>query len=649
MKPLLLSFLVLTQLCFSQNQENETAAIAESEMKSASQLMSFQANPNTANYDLLAQRLELTLDPAVYFISGTVSSTFRALTDMNTVVFDLSSITNPANPYYNNRIIVGSVMQNENSLTFVHDVASKELIITLPETLLAGQTAQVAISYAGAPDTAEQGFTQSSHSGVPVIWTLSEPFGARDWWPCKQDLNDKIENLEVLITAPSQYTSVSNGVQLSRIDNGNGTSTTHFSHNYPIPAYLVAIAVTNYSIFTQQAGTAPNEFPIVNYIYPENLNSAQNSLAVTLPIMNLFEDLFETYPFANEKYGHAQFGWGGGMEHTTVSFMGSFGRNLIAHELAHQWFGNKITCGTWKDIWLNEGFATYLSGLVVEHLDGPENFVSWKNSLITNITSFATGAVYLTDAEATNVNRIFSSRLSYNKGAMVVHMLRWKLGDALFYQALKNYLSDPNLAYNYARTSQLKFHLENVSGMNLDEFFNDWLFNQGYPSYTITASNIGNNQVMITASQTQSHSSVSFFEMPIEVRLSDANGNVWDVVLEHTSNGQQFLVNAPFEVSQVMFDPKKHIISRNNTAILSTDKWNLNASIVLHPNPTSNEFSIEIPNSLHVNYIELHNALGQIILRSTNLTHSLENLSNGVYFVILHTTEGTFHKKLIKK
>lgn len=649
MKPFLLSFLILTQLCLSQNQENETASIAESEMKSASQLMSFQANPNTANYDLLAQRLELTLDPAVYFISGTVTSTFRALSDMSTVVFDLSSITNTANPYYNNRIIVGSVMQNGNSLSFVHDVASKELIITLPETLLAGQTAQVAISYAGAPDTAEQGFTQSSHSGVPVIWTLSEPFGARDWWPCKQDLNDKIENLEVLITAPSQYTSVSNGVQLSRIDNGNGTSTTHFSHNYPIPAYLVAIAVTNYSIFTQQAGTAPNEFPIVNYIYPENLNSAQNSLAVTLPIMNLFEDLFETYPFANEKYGHAQFGWGGGMEHTTVSFMGSFGRNLIAHELAHQWFGNKITCGTWNDIWLNEGFATYLSGLVVEHLDGPDNFVSWKNSLINNITSFTTGAVYLTDAEATNVNRIFSSRLSYNKGAMVVHMLRWKLGDVAFYQALKNYLSDPNLAYNYAITSQLKSHLENVSGINLDEFFNDWLYNQGYPTYTISASNLGNNQVLITASQTQSHPSVSFFEMPIEVRLSDSNGNVLDVVLEHTSNGQQFLVNVPFEVSQVVFDPKKHIVSRNNTTLLSNNKWDINASIVLHPNPTSSEFTIEIPSSLQVDYIELHNALGQIIFRSSNLNHSIENQSNGVYLIVIQTSEGTFHKKLIKK
>ena len=110
----------------------------------------------------------------------------------------------------------------------------------------------------------------------------------------------------------------------------NGQKTTHFRHSYPIPAYLIAIAVTNYQIYTQQAGTAPNNFPIVNYIYPESMATVQTQLAVTLPIMNLYESLFETYPFAAEKYGHAQFGWGGGMEHTTVSFMGGFDRELIA-------------------------------------------------------------------------------------------------------------------------------------------------------------------------------------------------------------------------------------------------------------------------------------------------------------------------------
>ena len=446
-------FIILfASICYSQTEKDEFNRMVEAEMKSAAAIQNIQVNPNTQNYDVTYQELRFTVDPAVYNISGQVTTTFTALSNMNNITFDLT-----------NQLGVSSVTMNSNALSFVQN-ANNELVITLPTTITTGNNATVIITYGGTPATGEQAFTASTHNGIPVIYTLSEPFGARDWWPCKQDLNDKIESIDVYITAPTAYVSVSNGLEQSAIDNGNGTKTTHFHHGYPIPAYLVAIAVTNYQVFTQTAGTAPNDFPIVNYIYPENFSTAQTQLAQTLPIMNVYETLFEPYPFHNEKYGHAQFGWGGGMEHTTVSFMNSFGRNLIAHELAHQWFGDKITCGTWKDIWLNEGFAEYLSGLVVENLDGISSFVSWKNGKIGNITSQTNGAVYLTDSEALNVNRIFSGRLSYNKGAMVIHMLRWKMGDTAFFQAIQNYLADSNLAYKYAVTTDLKSHLEAVYG-----------------------------------------------------------------------------------------------------------------------------------------------------------------------------------------
>ena len=192
-------------------------------------------------------------------------------------------------------------------------------------------------------------------------------------------------------------------------------------------------------------------------MYPEsNTATNRNALDVTVPIMNVFEEKFGPYPYRNEQYGHVQFGWGGGMEHATMSSMGSWGRSLIAHELGHQWFGNKVTCGSWKDIWLNEGLTEYTAGIMVEELDGDASFVSWKNGKITNITSQTGGALYLTDAEALNVGRIFSSRLSYNKGSMVTHMLRWVMGDANFFLALRNYLNDTNLAYAYAQTNDLK-------------------------------------------------------------------------------------------------------------------------------------------------------------------------------------------------
>jgi aminopeptidase N len=309
--------------------------------------------------------------------------------------------------------------------------------------------------------------------------------------------------------------------------------------------------------------------------------------------MNLYETLFEPYPFRNEKYGHAQFDWGGGMEHTTVSFMYNFDRQLIAHELGHQWFGDKITCGSWKDIWLNEGFATYLATLVIEDFDGMAAFVSEKQSMIDYITSSPNGAVYLTDAQATNVNRIFSSRLSYDKGAMVLEMLRFKLGDALFFQGVKNYLADPNLAYKYAVTTDLQTHLEAVYGQDLTEFFNDWIYNQGYPTYSITAQNWGVGQAKFVINQTQSDPSVSYFEMPVPVRIYGALGQQADIVLNNTFNGEEIIMNVPFVISGVEFDPERHLISGNSTIVLGNQIFDLDdmVSSIIRPRETR-------PNSL---------------------------------------------------
>jgi len=637
MKKIAYLFIVFSWISYSQNDTEEFNRMVEAEMKSAASLQQVRINPNTQNYDVTYQELRFTLDPAVYFISGQVTTTFTALSDMTSITFDLT-----------NQLTVSSVTMNSTTLSFVQN-ANNEVVISLPSTLTTGNTGTVVITYSGAPATGEQAFTASTHNGTPVIYTLSEPFGARDWWPCKQDLNDKIESIDVYLTAPNTYVSVSNGLEQSAIDNGNGTKTTHFHHGYPIPAYLVAIAVTNYQIFTQTAGTAPNDFPIVNYIYPENFSSAQTQLAVTLPVMNVFETLFEPYPFHNEKYGHAQFGWGGGMEHTTVSFMNSFGRNLIAHELAHQWFGDKITCGTWKDIWLNEGFAEYLSGLVVENLDGEASFVTWKNNKINSITSATNGAVYLTDTEALNVNRIFSGRLTYNKGAMVVHMLRWKMGDTAFFEAIKNYLADSNLAYKYAITTDLKSHLETVYGSSLDEFFNDWLYGQGYPTYTISAQNWGAGQAKITVLQTQSDASVSYFEMPLEIRLLGGSGQTHDVVINHQTNGEEFIVSVPFTVTDVLFDPNKHIISRNSTATLANENFELAETITLYPNPTSKNIKIQLPNSITFEKVECYNALGQLVLTNYTPEFSTEGLATGIHFVKINTAEGVIHKNFIKK
>ncbi|BCY27665.1 M1 family aminopeptidase [Flavobacterium okayamense] len=642
MRKIYLTLLLVSSLfSAAQTEQEDFEHMIEAEMKSAASIQNFQVNPNTQNYDITYHELRFTVNPAVYNIVGQVATTFTALEDMNSIIFDLTDV-----------LTVNSVMMGATSLTF-SQYNTEELEINFPSTITNGSSATVVINYSGAPDTDEQAFSTSTHSGTPVIYTLSEPFGARDWWPCKQDLNDKIDNIDVYITCPTGYIGVTNGLLQSETTSG-GMVTRHFHHGYPIPAYLISLNVTNYVSYNIQAGLGTTQspfFPINNYLYPENNNSSvQAQIDQTVPIMNVFEDKFGPYPYRNEQYGHVQFGWGGGMEHATMSSMVSFPRSLIAHELGHQWFGNRVTCGTWKDIWLNEGLTEYTAGIVVEELDGATSFVSWKNSKINNITSQPGGALYLTDSEALNVNRIFSGRLSYNKGSMVTHMLRWVMGDTNFFQALQNYLTDPNLSYAYAITSDLQSHVEAVHGSSLNEFFNDWVYNQGYPSYDITVQNWGAGQVKITVNQTQSHASVSFFEMPLEIRLFDSGGSSHDVVVNNTFNGQEFIVASPFVVTSSEFDPNKHIISKNNnTTTLGNDTFDLNQSISLYPNPSNNILNVKLPNTILLKSIEIYNGLGQLVLKEENTSFSILKLNDGVYHAKIKTSEGLIHKNFIKK
>lgn len=629
-----LSFTII----YGQAPQNTLDGIVKAEKKAAASKMALVTNPNTENYDIVYHRLQFKVNPTIQFIEGEVTTKYIAKQDLNSITFDLS-----------NDLEVSTVKQRGNDLTFSRS-SNNELIINLPKIQNATVLDSVTVTYSGIPPTSGFGsFITSQHNSNPILWTLSEPFGAMEWWPCKQDLNDKVDSIDVYITAPSNNVAVSNGLERSKIDNGDGTDTTHFHHGYPIPAYLIAIAVTNYSVYTQQAGTVPNQYPIINYIYPESLDANLTNLDQTPLILDFYESVFTPYPFRNEKYGHAQFGWGGGMEHTTVSFMVGFGRGLIAHEMAHQWFGDKVTCGSWNDIWLNEGFATYLASMVIEHFDGEAAFVSDKNNMINYITGTTDGAIYLTDEEATDVNRIFSSRYSYNKGAMVLNMLRFKLGDAVFFQGLKNYLNDPALAYGYAKTPDLQAHLEAASGTNLTEFFTDWVYKQGYPSYSITAKNYVSGQVQITINQTQSHPSVSFFEMPVPIRLMGSLGEQKDIVLENTTNGQTFFVAVPFVVTDVVFDPKKEIISKNSTASLGEINFDLKTQISVFPNPTSNRLTLQMPQGITVEKTIFYSNSGQKVKESNVETAwDISSLATGVYYLKIITDLGVKQLSFIK-
>ncbi|MEM6515084.1 MAG: M1 family aminopeptidase [Bacteroidota bacterium] len=642
----IISFLTSITL-FAQDYNETLDAISEAEAKAALSQIIHQANLNTGNYDLKYHRLEWNVDPSVNFISGNITSYFEATSNMVDITFDLAS-----------NMTVSEVTQNGNQLTFTHS-EDDELIITLPQVQVAGVLDSLTVTYSGSPiSTGFDSFEVTTRDGDPIMWTLSEPYGAKAWWPCKQDLNDKIDSIDVFMTTPRFNTSneeiiaVTNGVEQSQTINGS-EKTTHFKHRHPIPAYLIAIAATNYEVYSETVPNNGNPFPIVNYVFPESLTTAQASTPVTLDIMNLFTDLFEEYPFADEKYGHAQFGWGGGMEHTTVSFMGNFSRNLIAHELAHQWFGNKVTCGSWKDIWLNEGFATYLSGLVYENLDNNDAFTTWKQQRNNSITSQPDGAVYLTDTDTTNVSRIFNGRLSYNKGAMVLHMLRKKLGDSEFFDALTTYLNTPEHAFGYAHTEDFISIVETETSTDLTEFFDDWLFNEGYPSYVVDWTQPEGSDLSFLIYQYQSHPSVSFFEADIRLRLIGTLGEIQDIVVENNFHQQPYSFDIPFDIDTIIFDPESDIISANNQVIettLNTVDISANTDLIVYPNPVEDLLSIENSQAFKISKVIIFNTLGQrLIEKKFEPMINLAGLQSGLLFIQFQTDSGLITKSVLKK
>lgn len=490
------------------------------------------------------------VDPAVQFIRGEVLYTFVPSEDLQTLEFDFAE-----------SLTMDSVVWNGRKIEFMH--LASIIRISFPELLKKSVMDSVSFYYHGVPST--QGFgsfvTESRSNGDPLLWTLSEPFGSKEWMPCKQDLKDKLDSIDVYVIHPEQFKAASNGILVSEVVE-NGIKTSHWQHRYPIAYYLIGIAVTRFEVFQEKFGWGKDSVLMVNYAFEESLDRAKAILKDLGKQMQLFNELFGLYPFHKEKYGHAEFGWGGGMEHQTMSFMGDFGYELAAHELAHQWFGNKVSCASWKDIWLNEGFATYLSGLCYEHLL-PMYWYRFKEVRIQDITSEAGGTLMVDDT--TQIGRIFSGRLSYSKGAMVLHMLRWICGDSIFFKGVRNYLEDANIAYGTSTTKDLERHLEAASGKDLSEFFLNWYTREGYPSYRLQWSQTNPQKLELTVNQSTSHPSVEFFKLPLPVRLLGTNGQSKDVILDHQWNGQNFIIQVDFSVDSIVFDPDIWLISAHNS------------------------------------------------------------------------------------
>ncbi|MBT6685934.1 MAG: T9SS type A sorting domain-containing protein [Bacteroidetes bacterium] len=589
------------------------------------------------NYDINYHRLEWEIDPTVLYIKGVVSTYFKITENLvSEISFDIDTSLN-----------VDSVVFNGSLMNFTH--TDGVLSISLSNILDENHLDSVSVYYQGVPGNSGFGsFSQSWHDGSPIVSTLSEPYGAKDWWPCKQNLTDKIDSCDIFVKSDAQYDVASNGILVSEIIEGNN-KTTHWKHKYPIAAYLIAIAVTDYSIYSEYAQLNNGDsLEVLNYVYPENFADAQLETPNTVEFIELFNELFIEYPFVEEKYGHAQFSWGGGMEHQTMSFMGNFGWQLQAHELAHQWFGDYITCGSWEDIWLNEGFATYLTGLAYLYLN-PSWWDLWKQIEIGKIISQPGGSVQVDDTSS--VSRIFDSRLSYAKGAMVLHMLRWELGDSAFYKGVRDYLQDPMLLFNYAKTPDLIDHLEFSADTNLSDFFADWYYGEGYPTYSIEWEQDEMNKVLLTVSQTQSHESVDFFEMHLPIQFFGENQDS-TVVFHHLHDNKLFGANLNFAIDSIVFDPERWIITGECSIINSINEKEF-PTFSIYPNPASDKIFIGNVFKGSKTEISIYSNNGKKLFSNSlkSLYRFLEldvsDLSAGIYFVEIKTNNTSLTEKLI--
>lgn len=626
-------FLALTfilNLIFAQTFDAGLQDLSKKEGDRYSKMINYNINPNTLNYNLTYQRLELNLDPAVRYVSGTVTSHFVPAENISSIYFDFS-----------NTLTVTEVKYHGQNLNFTQ-LPTKEIKIDFLAAVSAKISDSLSITYSGVPDTAGSAgdaFTTSLQSGTPVLYTLSEPYGAQEWFPTKQSMNDKIEKVDIKITTPNQYSVASNGKLLSEKNLENSSKVTFWQTNYPIPAYLIALGITNYTKFNDTMGSPP--FPFVNYVYPSTAanSTAMSNINWTKDMMNAYEQYFGAYPYRNEKYGHMQFGWGGGMEHATMSSMGSFQKSLIAHELAHQWFGDKVTCGRWNDIWLNEGFATFGAHLANEKLlMTSEQFRNFLTSEINYITSAPNGSVYVTESDLGNVNRIFDSRLSYSKGGFVLRMLKWILGEEVFYQALKDYHNQPNLAYKYAVTEDFKNSLLKSTGKDFTAFFQDWIYGEGYPSYQIKWNQTSDKNLRFKVGQTQSHSSVDFFELPLPIKITGSLGEILEISLDNQFNDQTFSIPVNFSVASVEFNQNKQIVEANSTvvkdaSIMGTEDLTKKA-LLIFPNPVNQKLSVS--GLEKVENFQMYSIDGKL-LKTGNLAPEqsidVSKLAKGVYIL----------------
>lgn len=600
----------------------------------------------TAAFDVHYYRLDLQFKPETKSLSGS-TQVLLTVQHANTQTLQLDAGDN---------LSLQSVSVNNQPSLFQH--SANILTITLPAVYQKGDRISILVTYTGVFTYPTRALTFGNAGTAPSIYSLSEPYGSKEWWVCNDDPADKADSADIVLTVPVTLTAVSNGTLRQVQTNPNNTRTFYWHSSYPIAPYLVSVAISNYTEYHQYYKTGNTDSMLVShYIYPEAFASAKQNLDKTVFMLQLYSELFGSYPFSREKYGHAQFGWSGGMEHQTISSMGRFDELLIAHELTHQWFGDMVTNADWHSIWLHEGFATFGEALYLERTKGKTAYLDYiKEKMV--LAKSVTRSVFVTDISS--VSSIFNYASSYAKGCVVLHSLRSILGDSLFFQTLRNYLHAPAQAYNVATTQDFANAVQRVTGVNYNSFFEEWIFGKGYPSYELYWSKSQNRStVTIDLNVTQvNRFTDQIFSMPITIKLLGVNRDT-TLTLPNSQTNQSYQITCSFNPDRMEFDPNAAFIN-SSVVFYADDASNTLQGFTVfqnYPNPfnSSTAIAVYLPfiQDLHCT---VYNTSGSIAKQFSFAAQPrgyrayrlpMSELSSGVYFCRFTCEAGSITRKVL--
>ncbi len=611
---------------------------------------------SSSNIDINFYHIDVEISVHTPYIAGNVLTKLN-ITENNTQIVKLNLFSG---------FTIDSITGNSNSFIFSND----SIYVTLDQVYQSGDSIDLTIYYRGIPQLAGgyKGLRYETHAGnQPIIATLSTPFLAHYWWPCKDGPGDKPDSVYIDITIPDSSVSgipliaVSNGV-LENVITHNGKNTFQWRERYPIVPYYVMAAISNYIHFDQTFNVSPlDSFPIDYYVFNEHLSQAQAGVAQLPQAIQLFSDYFGEYPFSNEKYGMTQLGYYGAIENQTNTIQNNMSLSMFdvsVHELAHMWFADMITCETWQHGWINEGFATYSEALWDESIGG---FQAYQNN-IRNNQYWQGGTLFLQDDS--NPFQIFVG-IIYSKGAYTLHMLRGVLGDSLFFDCLYNYSTDPNFMYDHASTEDFRAVCESISGMDLNFFFDQWIYDEYYPQYQYSFGQNGSNySAHVNIKQIQNaNGRREVFEMPVQLQFNFTDNSDTLITIWNDQQSQLFHFNFSKQLSTVDFDPDEWILRTVQQVVdelpenqtLTPNKFSLSQN---YPNPfnpgTTIEFSI--PETEFVN-LKIYNILGQEVATFVSAkltpgnykyTWDASGFTSGIYYYRLYTNTGFVRtKKLI--